>query len=249
MTKSETPKSEGMTKPEKLKERLIPSRYLGVSLFGLLLGLWVLRHSGFPLGANECEATGRIVQAGAEEFIWIVVGIFWVIAQIAGGAAKKKMNPRLATEEENGGEAPVDPFAELMRKLVGVQEINAPAPPKPVEIPIKAARSERFAPPETSKPIDEATPPAEPNRAGPVTQVAEVDIRPTMNAFKTAMPSMKFPSMSLNFQGSEKSTGNAPILGNIINPSDKSTLRRAMLGHIILGKPRGMGEWNRGILE
>ncbi len=180
----------------------------------------------------------NIIKAGAEEFIWIVVGIFWVIAQIAGGAAKKKMNPRLATEEENGGEAPVDPFAELMRKLVGVQEINSPAPPKPVEIPIKAARSERFAPPETSKPIDEATPPAEPNRAEPVTQVAEVDIRPTMNAFKTAMPSMKFPSMSLNFQGSEKSTGNAPILGKIIDPADKSTLRRAMLSHIIFSPPK-----------
>ncbi len=201
----------------------------------------------------------HVVQAGAEELIWIVVGVFWVIAQIAGGAAKKKRTPpRPVSGDENHEpsvpsrvEGAEDPFANLMRKLAGVQEFKIPTPPEPVEMPVKAARSERLAPPKTSKSISRATPPAEPHRAEPAIEVAEVDIRPTMSSFRSAMPVMKLPAMKLSFQPSGKSSGNVPILGKIINPADKQTLRRAMLSHIVLGKPRGLEsrDWNEGILE
>ena len=85
----------------------------------------------------------HVVQAGAEELIWIVVGVFWVIAQIAGGAAKKKRTPpRPVSGDENHEpsvpsrvEGAEDPFANLMRKLAGVQEFKIPTPPEPVEIP------------------------------------------------------------------------------------------------------------------
>ena len=179
----------------------------------------------------------HVVQAGAEELIWIVVGVFWVIAQIAGGAAKKKMAPSRPAEEREGGEAPVDPFAELMRKLSGVQEFEAPAP-KTVDAvspprPHPARNAVRTPHLQEEKPTPIPKMP-------PVAEIADVDIRPTMSSFKSAMPAMKLPSMSLSFQGSEKSTGNVPRLGKIIDPADKSTLRRAMLSHIIFSPPKAL---------
>ncbi len=194
----------------------------------------------------------HVVQAGAEELIWIVVGVFWVIAQIAGSATKKKTAPPRQATDQNG-EPPalseVEGFADLMRKLSGAQEFKIPTPTEPVEIPVKTARSERLAPPRTSKATGRATPPAEPNRMEmlknprkPTEEIAEVDIRPTMSSFKSAMPAMKLPSMKMSFQPSEKSTGKVPILGKIINPSDKSTLRRAMLSHIIFSPPKALEE-------
>jgi len=181
----------------------------------------------------------NVATAGVEELIWIVVGIFWVIAQIAGGAAKKKTPPpRPVTDKE--GEPEENPFADLMRKLAGVQEFKIPEPPGAARIPVKTARSKRLAPPKTSKSIGRATPPAEPNRAEPVIEIAEVNIRPTMSAFRNTLPSMKLPSMKLSFQTSGKSTVISPALGEIVNPSDKQTLRRAMLSHIILSPPKAL---------
>ncbi len=189
-----------------------------------------------------------MVQAGAEEFIWIVVGIFWVIAQVAGGALKKKMPAARPVTDEDGEpeENPpvlshVEGLTDLMRKLGVAQEIKAPAPQKPAA-PRKGEM--HLAP----TPAKKTTPTP---KAPVIAEIAEVDIRPTMNSFKSAMPSMKLPSMKMSFQPSEKSARNVPSLGSIINPRDKSTLRRAMLSHIVLGKPRGLGsrDWNEGMLE
>jgi len=137
----------------------------------------------------------HVVQAGAEEFIWIVVGVFWVIAQIAGGAAKKKMAPpRPVTDEDGEQEEPpalsnVEGFADLMRKLSGVQEIKIPQPPKPQWVEKPPA------------PVSEVLPtPTPSSKASPVEEVAEVDIRPTMNSFKAAMPAMKLPSMKMSYE-------------------------------------------------
>ena len=178
----------------------------------------------------------NIVKAGAEELIWIVVGIFWVIAQIAGGATKKKMTPPPRPMDTDGQEEPpalsdAEGFADLMRKLSGVQEIKAPTPPKPIKQTVDATSPSR------SVPAQDATRTSHLRSK----EIAEVDIRPTMSSFKTAMPAMKLPAMNLSFQPTEKSGSFFPKVGKIIDPSNKQSLRHAMLSHIILGKPRAMG--------
>ncbi len=188
----------------------------------------------------------HVVRAGAEELIWIVVGIFWVIAQIAGSAAKKKKAPpRPATGE--AGESAKDPFADLMRKLAGVQEIRIPKPPEPqwVEEPPAPIRKGEIHLAPAPSPNPAPTPARKDGMhpaPTPKPEVAEVSIRPSMSAFRNTLPSMKLPAMKLSFQTSGKSTGNSPILGNIINPADKRTLRRAMLSHIIFSPPKALEE-------
>jgi len=190
-----------------------------------------------------------IVKAGAEGLIWLVVGVFWVIAQIAGAAAKKKMPPPNPFEEEEG-EAPVDPFAELMRKFASVQEFNIPAPPEPewIEDTPEAAFESSLA----WKAGDiAALPDIQPLKRVPlppieeVSKIEEVDIRPTMRAFRNTLPSMKLPSMRLHFQcaphhdrdvDSGKVAGRADRL-ELQNPK---TLRRAMLSHIIFSPPKAL---------
>jgi len=184
----------------------------------------------------------HVVQAGVEELIWVVVGIFWVIAQIAGASKKKKTPPQSINHENEHPSAPVDGdgFADLLRKLSGVQEIKAPTPPRAEAAPMRAARSERLAPPTEPGFTGRATPPVEPTRIEPVTEIAEVDIRPTMSSFRSIMPAMKLPSMKMSFRPSEESTATSPMLGQIIDPADKQTLRRAMLSHIIFSPPKAL---------
>lgn len=79
--------------------------------------------------------------------------------------------------------------------------------------------------------------------------VPDMNIRPTMSSFKSAMPSIRMPVMKLSFQSPEQSDSGIPRVGKIIDPSDKRTLRRAVLGQIILGKPRAMEDWNTGRVE
>lgn len=192
-----------------------------------------------------------------DALIPLIVGVFWVVAQIAGAVKKKSAPPFKANPQDGSGkprpapetaegEAPEDPFADLMRKLGGVQEFKVPVPPEPVGRPAEPARPEGLAPPIKPEVIGRAMPPAEPNLSEPV-DVPGVDIRPTMKSFKTAMPSMKLPAM--RFQGLGKSSRGFPKAGKIIDPSDQQTLRRAILGHIILGKPKAMEGWSTGTVE
>ncbi|QHI70740.1 hypothetical protein [Tichowtungia aerotolerans] len=190
-----------------------------------------------------------IADINLDALIPLIIGAFWIIAQIAGAAAKKKgapPRPRAADHENNE-----DPFAELMRRLGGVQEFKIPTPPEPIDLPdehpwkpgdIEALPDMTRKTPATAKTIQK-TPPV--TDVKPI-EVPAMDLRPSMRSFRTAMPAMKLPAMSLSVQRSERSIGTVPTIGKIINPDDRRTLRRAMLGHIILGKPRGLNSWSGG---
>ena len=185
-----------------------------------------------------------VVKADAEFVIWLIVGLFWVVAQIAGSKGKKKAPPRPPSKEGKGGEAPVDPFAELMRKLSGVQEFKIPTPPEPEPLeraePLLRKGEMHLAPTPSPKPA-----PALPPVVEPVAKIAEVDIRPTMSAFRNTLPAMRLPAMRLHFQcaphhdrdvDSGKDIGRADYL----ELHGRKNLRRAMLNHIIFSKPKAL---------
>ncbi|MDH3345715.1 MAG: hypothetical protein OEL75_00870 [Kiritimatiellaceae bacterium] len=170
----------------------------------------------------------------AEGFVWLIVGVFWIIAQIAGAASKKKTAPQRRPIPDHNEPPGEDPFADLMQKLSGVQEFNVPQPSEPVVQKPEPIVSQQAQPAPTIK--------ASPEPEAP----ASVDIRPTMNSFKTAMPSMKFPSMKLHFQCAthhdrDMDSGKKEGLGDRLGLKDRATLRRAMVSHIILGRPKGWG--------
>jgi len=213
-----------------------------------------------------------IVKAKADGLIWLIVGIFWVIAQIAG-ASKKKMPPQsLSNDREEGVPPPVDPFAELMRKLTGAQEFKIPEPPGP---PLGEARfvteepKEFFEPePPESKPAwsvgeIEKLPDMKPlHRDAPKPAPVVVDklgkkiggnIRPTMASFRNTLPAMKLPSMRLRFQcvAQDRNIDSGKVIGRAeqLELKNQKALRRAMLNHVILGKPRGLDHWSPGTVE
>ena len=196
----------------------------------------------------------------------LIIGLIWVIAQIAGAAAKKKRvspspdqespenpfqtnspteprpverDPWKPVWEDEPAAEPRDPFAELLRGLSGGQELKTPVPPAPEPI-AKAVSPPPPAPVQQTAPSPPAPEPVD---------VPEVDIRPTMRSLKPAMPSMKLPAMNLSFQTSENQGSGVPKVGKIIDPGNPRTLRRAILGQIILGKPRAMEDWNTGRVE
>jgi hypothetical protein len=174
----------------------------------------------------------EIVKAEGPDFIWLIVGIFWVVAQIAGAAAKKKQ--QLSRPLAESGEAPGDPLAELLRKMAGAQPFDVPKPEyeEPMEEPVWA--------PEESEPLpDLESLRREILSSGPV-EVPEIAIRPAMSSFRNSVPSIKLPAMNLSFQGSETSVRKTPSLGKILNLSDKNSLRRAMLSHIIFSPPKAL---------
>lgn len=169
--------------------------------------------------------------------VWLIVGVFWVIAQIAGAAAKKNQPPRPAAGEDEPGIPPADPFAELMRRMAGAEEFRT-EPPKAVfvpETPWKAGDIEALP---DIKPLRRAVP--EPEPAVKPVPAPEIDLRPKMSAFRSSVPSIKLPAMNLSFQGSETSVRKSSDLGKILNPSDRNSLRRAMLSHIIFSPPKAL---------
>jgi hypothetical protein len=177
----------------------------------------------------------------------LIIGLIWVIAQVAGAAAKKKnAAPRPAPMRTDDNDSVEDPLADLMRKLGAGQEFKIPTPPKPQEIQVE-------------RPLNtddiEALPDVKPIQRKEVIplpesiQVPPQDAHPTMSSFKSAMPAIKIPAMKLSLQASKKSGSGISKVGKIINPSDKQTLRRAILGQIILGKPKALENWNTGIAE
>jgi len=184
----------------------------------------------------------HIVKADAPGFIWLIVGVFWVIAQIAGAAAKKNQPMRPPVADNEPGETTDDPFAELLRKMAVAKPLRV-EPPKFEEKPGPSRRN-------AIKASDiEALPDIEPLRRETMGQaemrpapidVPKIDIRPKMSAFRSSVPTIRLPAMNLSFQGSETSVRNVPNLGNILNPSDKNSLRRAMLSHIIFSPPKAI---------
>jgi len=194
-----------------------------------------------------------IVKAESEGFIWLIVGAFWVIAQIAGAAAKKK---RQSAAEEAGSEEsrPADPFAELLRKIAGAQEFRV-EPPDVEEEPcedLSAAFRSPWMPGEI-----ESLPDLQPLQRAAQTQGGlypaavnlnpsekpQVDIQPKMSTFRSSLSPIKQPSMNFSFTGPSSETrsrGDSSGLRSILHPADKTSLRRAMLGHILLGKPKAL---------
>ena len=182
----------------------------------------------------------------AEGFIWLIIGAFWIIAQIAGAAAKKKqaLPPRSGSDREEG-RPPVDPIAELLRKMTGIEEFRA-APPEFTEEPQRNSGSTRENPWNPGE--IEALPDIKPlRRAAPMTEapvatlaLPKIDIYPKMSAFRASVPTLKLPAMNLSFSGSETSVRHAPAIGSILNPSDKNSLRRAILGQIIFSPPKAL---------
>jgi hypothetical protein len=184
----------------------------------------------------------NIVKADAEGFIWLIVAVFWVIAQIAGAAAKKKMPTRTGPEDETQS-GPEEPFAELLKTLSGVKEFKIPEPePSPVE-PLR--REPEWNPCDLEhtseihplEPVLDIKPPAPPE------PIHQVDIRPTMSAFRNTLPAMKLPSMNLHvpcavYHDRDTDSGKKISLADRLDLKDPKTLRRAMLTHFILSKPK-----------
>ncbi len=190
----------------------------------------------------------QIAKFDIDALLPLIIGAIWIIAQIVGAAAKKKPPPARRPAPTDG-EPSEDPFADLMRRLSGVQEFKIPEPPEPVDLP-----AETVSPLPQAVPIAAAPTAAVPSLPPLAPKAESVDMqamaaRPAMSSFKSAMPAMKLPAMTMGFQGLEKSGSKVPRIGKIIATADKQTLRRAVLGHIILGKPRGMDQWSCGALD
>lgn len=186
----------------------------------------------------------------AEGFIWLVIGVFWVIAQIAGAAAKKKQpRPPLSNNREEDGPPLADPITELLRKMSGIEEFRAEPPAfteEPPKVPV-LTRENPWSPGEIEKlpdikPLRRAAPITETSAATPA--LPRIDVRQKMSAFRTSVPTIKLPAMNLSFHGSETSVRKAPAVGSILNPSDKNSLRRAMLSHIIFSPPKALEQPN-----
>jgi len=189
----------------------------------------------------------------------LIIGLIWVIAQVAGAAAKKKnAATRPSSMKTNNEEPAEDPFAALMRKIGGVQEFKIPDPSGPPRSELRSTTGEpkKVKADRSWKPDDVKTlPDVKPIRREaaipepkPI-QAPLLDAHPKMSSFKSAMPSIKLPAMKLSLQGSGKSGSGVLKIGKIINPADKQTLRRAVLGHIILSKPKALEGWSSGTVE
>jgi hypothetical protein len=181
----------------------------------------------------------HLVKAEAEGVIWLIVGVFWVIAQIAGAAAKKNQSLRPPVSDDEPGKQSGDPFAELLRKMAGAEQFRVEPPEyeeSAEETPWKPGEIEKLP---DIEPLRRETTSRTEIHPAPI-EVPKIDIRPKMSAFRNSVPSIKLPTMSLSFQTLEKSGGKFPAIGKIINPSDKGSLRRAMLSHIIFSPPKAM---------
>jgi hypothetical protein len=182
----------------------------------------------------------------AEGLIWLIVGVFWVIAQIAGAAAKKNQPrpPGTDSESEEVLRVPpalsnVDGFAEMLRKMAEAQPIEETQPePAPVFVPPPPRRRVDIEKLPDMKPFRRE--PLSPEPVAKAIKIPEADLRPKMSAFRNSVPSIKMPAMNLSFHGSETSVKNVPNLAKILNPADKTSVRRAMLGHIIFSPPKAM---------
>lgn len=186
--------------------------------------------------------TEPFVRAEAGGIVWLIVGVFWVIAQIAGAAAKKNQPPRPVAGEEETGTPSADPFAELMRRMAGAEE-SLIEQPKAVFIPETPWKKGDIEALPDIKPLRREVPAPEPV-IKPV-KAPEIDIRPKMSAFRSSVPSIKLPAMNLSFQGSETSVRKSSDLGKILNPSDRNSIRRAMLSHIIFAPPKALEQTGR----
>jgi hypothetical protein len=206
-----------------------------------------------------------IVKAGMDDLIWLVGGLFWVIAQIAGAAAKKKQPPRPRSSGQPPHEKTNDPFADLMQQIGGAQRFDIPTieeepveEEKPINLQWKPVISaiqvdhdsytQEPALPKTEltqniTAIEEAS--ADPSLPNQRTDYPNTDVRPKMSQFRSSIPAVKLPpipSMNLTIDVpsySEASSGRQGI-GRELCLKNRRALRRAMLSHLIFNKPRAL---------
>jgi hypothetical protein len=180
------------------------------------------------------------VTAELDNFIPLIIGVFWIIAQVAGNS-KKKSKPGNRPAPDRPEKSRMNSLNELMQQLSDAQEVTIPPPPQPVEIkrqpePIKST-AQPFAVPHTPKPVV---------KAPEIIEIPEVAIRPTMSAFRNSMPTMKLPSMKLHFQCAthhdrDVDSGKKMGFDTKLGLTDRTAIRSAMVNHIILGKPKAFG--------
>lgn len=184
----------------------------------------------------------NLIKAGGDDLVWLVVGIFWVIAQITGGAAKKAGRKKaLPADSGENPESAETPLPDWLKQLN--ETLSENAQPDSGEIPLfpePVPELETLPDPTLTAPVfvRVAEPPPVPK---PVLEpVAEIDIRPTMKAFRAAAVAMKQPSMNLRIQGLERSARTTPSSATPIQPGDRNSLRRAMLSHILFSPPKAL---------
>jgi hypothetical protein len=171
------------------------------------------------------ETMDYIVKAAAEDLIWIVVGLFWVIAQIAGAAAKKRQPPRPRPAGQPDELPPDDPFADLIRRLSGAEKTEAPRfeeppdeeeedepsflwDPRPAPVPQAKPDTSRYTRmPEDIEPMQETAsiPEADvtpirqaasiPDPHSTMEELSKKDVRPKMRHFSNRLPSFNLPSI------------------------------------------------------
>lgn len=199
-----------------------------------------------------------MVKADAEGLIWIVVALFWVIAQIAGAAAQKKRSQQRPPSVRGAErEAPPDPFAELLRKMAGADELRVEPPgfaeeEEPEEVPVfpfenawKPGEIEALPdiPPSRPEPLSQGEMYAAPLPAADVAAARpETEARPDMSAFRSSVPSIRLPAMTLRIDTpsyAEASTGKQGR-GGRLHLRNRRALRRAMLHQMVFNPPKAL---------
>jgi hypothetical protein len=173
----------------------------------------------------------------AEGFLWLILGIFWVVAQIASSAKKKQP----VAPPEGVPPAPARSLTELLRRMAEEtttqQKEVRPEPwlppdtyeeaPQPPQAPLP-----QFVPePVVLRTIQEPAPPV----------LIAPGAHPKLTDFRNSVPSIRLPVMSLSFNSAidrQTSAKNAPARA-LLRGGGKETLRRAVLCQLILDRPKG----------
>ena len=208
----------------------------------------------FPIFQHSIIPIFHLPLAAMEDLIWLIVGALWLVAQLAGSAAKKKRQEATENKPPAQKTAGDDPLANLLKQLTGAaggeeefqfeeeEEEFIPEPIKPViakpvfvpQNPWKRGEIEKLP---DIQPLRRETPP--PSQT-PI-EIPEIDmpvIRPKMSAFRSSIPTIKLPVMNLNFLSANTGDKRTSAAEKLIDPANRPALRRAMLSHIILSKPK-----------
>lgn len=179
----------------------------------------------------------------ADGLLWLIIGVFWVIAQIAGGAKKNQRRRPPTVPGESPGPVVEDPLTEILRKLSGDQPIDEPqleevvpsAPPPP-------ASKSAWTPQQLNELPDRVHRLDIPVEQHPIESfdLPFMDARPTMKAFRSASASFKQPSMNLSDGRSNQKSKTVPMHGKLPGLKNKQELRRAMIYNIILSPPKAL---------
>ncbi len=241
------------------------SGWAGICAIGILPVLWMYCR-GEPA---QAEPAGRMVRAGAEDLIWLVVGLFWAIAQFAGAAAKKKAAERRRSRPAEEQEKPPlarDRFAELMSEITGAQTFDVPEPEAvaeelPADHPVRRITPAAETSPDivsmrqaaaiegsNVKPIDRKAK-IEDASVRPIEEV-ETHVRPRMSSFRRGIPSIRLPSIpsmnrTIDVPSYTEAASGTQGIGKELHLKNRKALRRAILSHIIFSPPKALEKQTR----